>query len=75
MAQKYVLYTEIVSHLGDGHLIGYKIKCPNCGETYNISLSDFNYDDFVKCYKCNKEYRQDENIITFLWRKMEKDND
>ena len=75
MAQRYVLYSEIVSHLISGHLIGYKIECPYCGETYRIPLSDFNYNNFIKCYKCNKEYRQDNNIIAFLYNEMEKDND
>ena len=76
MAQRYIRSCDIVLKLFDGKLLGYEIKCPHCGETYKIPLSYFNYNDFIKCYKCDKEYRQDKNIIKIIWINDEgEDND
>ena len=49
-----------------GMLRGYTIKCPECGEDYNVSVADFDRTSIVKCPKCGKEHKQDENIINIV---------
>ena len=49
-----------------GLLRGYTIKCPNCGETYSVSVSDFNRDSEVVCPLCGKAHKQDENVLNIV---------
>lgn len=32
-----------------------KIRCPDCGEKFEITLSDYDEGDFLNCPECNLE--------------------
>lgn len=45
-----------------GLTVGYIIKCPKCGVTYDVSPSELNFDKPIKCQDCGEEYVQNRNI-------------
>jgi hypothetical protein len=51
--------------LFSGALIGYKIKCPNCGIIYKIDTM-INREN-INCMDCNYEYNQCKNITCITY--------
>lgn len=49
-----------------GLLRGYTISCPECKDTYNVSVADFVRDTEVLCPLCGKPHKENSNIINVI---------
>ena len=60
---KAITYKNCLMH----NKIFYTIKCPKCGDTYEIEQSCLHGDGRipVSCFKCGYNYKQKNNVINF----------
>ena len=55
-------FNSLMNILSKGEMMAYIVKCPHCQEKYNVSSMELNRKEEVTCKKCEKSFKENENI-------------
>lgn len=74
----FVIYLSKTVYISDkDYDILYTIKCPKCGDTYEIEDKYLAGDGLtpVQCFKCGYSYKQNNHIVHIVFKAKGEDNE